>query len=136
MKKLLSIVLLAFSIIASADTPTPPTPGDLPLAICGGDHSNYEYALCAASTCVKTGNIIKDNAGTKYQEVSCTCPILKGKAVAWPNGGGTNMGSSCASKKGEVWSLFAPHLVYPQQASNFKKPVSYTHLTLPTKRIV
>ena len=122
MKRLLGILLLALTVTAWAgDKPTPPTPGDLPLAICGGDHSNYEYALCAASTCVKTGNIIKDNAGTKYQEVSCTCPILKGKAVAWPNGGGTNMGSSCASKKGEVWSLFAPHLVYPQQASNFKK---------------
>ena len=77
--------------------------------------------MCAASTCVKTGNIIEDNAGTKYQEVSCTCPILKGKSVAWLEGGGTNMGSSCATKKGEVWSLFAPHVIYPQEASNFKK---------------
>ena len=123
MKQLFGILLLALSITAWADHEGKPhaTTDDLPITICGGDHSNYEYALCAASTCVKTGNIIKDNAGTKYQEVSCTCPILKGKAVAWLNGGGTNMGSSCAAKKGEVWSLFAPHLVYPQQASNFKK---------------
>ena len=126
MKQLLGIVLLALSITAWADHEgkpheKAPTPAIGTIAICGGDHPDYDYALCAASTCVKTGNIIEDNAGTKYQEVSCTCPILKGKSVAWLEGGGTNMGSSCATKKGEVWSLFAPHVIYPQEASNFKK---------------
>ena len=119
MKHILGILFLALTF--TAQSAPKPASSDIPLAICGDKHPEYEYALCAASTCTKTGNIIKDNAGTKYQEVSCTCPILKGKAIAWPNGGGTNMGSSCAAKKGEVWSLFAPHLVYPQQASNFKK---------------
>jgi hypothetical protein len=127
MKRLLGILLLTLSITAWADhegkphATTPPAPPTGTIAMCGGDHPSYEYALCAASTCTKTGNIIYDNAGTRFQEVSCACPILKGKSVAWLDGGGGNMGPTCASKKGEVWSLFAPHVIYPQQANHFVK---------------
>jgi hypothetical protein len=127
MKKLLGILLLTLSMTAWADhegkphATTPPAPPTGTIAMCGGDHPSYEYALCAASTCTKTGNIIYDNAGTRFQEVSCACPILKGKSVAWLDGGGGNMGPTCASKKGEVWSLFAPHVIYPQQANHFVK---------------
>lgn len=86
-----------------------------PLTICQG-----QYALCAASTCTPTGKIIKVNNGTEYPEVICKCPILEGGALADPAAG--NMKGSCdASGPGHVWSLFAPRVFYPQEASGFSK---------------
>lgn len=83
------------------------------LAICQG-----EFALCAASTCKPTGKMIKVNNGTEYPEVVCRCPILTGGALADLSAG--NMKGTCdAPGPNKVWSLFAPRLVYPQEASNF-----------------
>lgn len=72
--------------------------------ICDGD-----FALCAASTCTPTGNTITLNNGHVKQEVACRCPILNGKALAYPNGGIGNMKGSCdPSSPNNVWSLFSP----------------------------
>lgn len=85
------------------------------LTICNG-----KFALCAASTCTPTGNMIKVNNGTEYPEVVCKCPILEGGALADLSAG--NMQGSCAqTDENHVWSLFAPRLYYPQEASGFSK---------------
>ena len=77
-----------------------------------------KYALCAASTCKPTGKMITGNNGTPYPEVECRCPILEGRAIADTKAG--NMAGSCAPTDGQhVWSLFAPKVFYPQEASNF-----------------
>ena len=83
------------------------------LTVCDG-----QYALCAASTCKPTGKMITGNNGTPYPEVECRCPILEGRAIADTKAG--NMAGSCAPTDSKhVWSLFAPKLYYPQEASNF-----------------
>ena len=83
------------------------------LTVCDG-----KYALCAASTCKPTGKMITGNNGTPYPEVECRCPILEGHAIADTAAG--NMAGSCAPTDSQhVWSLFAPKLYYPQEASNF-----------------
>jgi hypothetical protein len=106
MKKLyLSVLMVIMSGLTFAQT----TPT---IALCDGD-----YALCAASTCTRTGKTITTNDGQTWPEVICTCPILKGKAIADLTGG--NMKGSCAAPTGQVWSLFAPKVFYPQEASNF-----------------
>jgi hypothetical protein len=104
MKKLILILaLLASNAMAGS------------LTVCQG-----EYALCAASTCTPTGNTITVNNGTTYPEVVCKCPILNGRAIADLTAG--NMKGTCeASSPNNVWSLFAPKLYYPQEASNFSK---------------
>ena len=106
MKKLCLTLLMFVSSLTFAQTPTPT------IALCDGD-----YALCAVSTCKLTGNKITTNDGKSWPEVICTCPILKGKAIADLTGG--NMKGSCAAPTGQVWSLFAPKVYYPQEASNF-----------------
>ena len=86
------------------------TPG---ITTCDG-----EYALCAASTCKPTGKTITGSNGIPYPEVECRCPILNGRAIADTTAG--NMKGSCvATDSNHVWSLFAPKLFYPQEASNF-----------------
>ena len=81
---------------------------------------NGEYALCAASTCKPTGRTITGNNSVPYPEVECKCPILNGTAIADTSAG--NMQGSCkATDSNHVWSLFAPKLFYPQEASNFSK---------------
>jgi hypothetical protein len=105
MKHLLFVLLFAFAGTAS--------PGEL--TMCTG-----EYALCAASTCKPTGKTITGSNGIAYPEVICKCPILNGAAIADTSAG--NMTGSClATDKQHVWSLFAPKLFYPQEASNFSK---------------
>ena len=104
MKKLLFILLFSFM--------GPVFAGELTL--CKG-----EYALCAASTCKPTGKTITGNNGIAYPEVVCRCPILKGHAIADTSMG--NMKGSCTAAAGEVWSLFATKVFYPQEANNFSK---------------
>jgi len=100
-------LLLALALLISG------TAGAGGLDICDG-----EYALCAASTCKPTGNTITGNNGVPYPEVVCRCPILKGHAIADTSAG--NMQGSCAPTDSKhVWSLFAPKLFYPQEASDF-----------------
>jgi hypothetical protein len=114
MKQLLAIV--AFVMLSTPVLAQLPTAG---ITLCDG-----EYALCAASTCKPVMNkdgtpkMITGNNGVPYPEVECRCPILKGHAIADTSAG--NMKGSCApTSYKNVWSLFAPKLFYPQEASNF-----------------
>ena len=118
MKKLFIVLAMLFcSNLAQAqpkvtDSGTP----EPDISMCSG-----KFALCAASTCKPTGGTITSNDGQVWPEVSCTCPVLLGKAIADLTGG--NMQGSCVApmvngEKG-VWSLFAPVFNYPQEASNF-----------------
>jgi hypothetical protein len=114
MKQLLAIV--AFVLLSTPVLAQLPTAG---ITLCDG-----EYALCAASTCKPVMNkdgtpkMITGNNGVPYPEVECRCPILKGHAIADTSAG--NMKGSCAPTSDKnVWSLFAPKLFYPQEASNF-----------------
>ena len=110
MKKLLAI--LAFLMLSNSVLAQPSKDG---ITTCNG-----EYALCAASTCKPTGRTITGNNGVPYPEVECRCPILNGTAIADTSAG--NMKGSCtATDSNHVWSLFAPKLYYPQEASNFSK---------------
>jgi hypothetical protein len=110
MKKLL--LLLAF-FVGSVQAQTPP-----PLTICQG-----KFALCAASTCTKTGKTITTNNGVTYPEVICKCPVLEGPSIADLTAGVMKGSCSVPDPETQVWSLFAPRLVegfhYPQEANNF-----------------
>ena len=83
------------------------------------------YALCAASTCTPTGNTIDVNVaggGTaSFPEVSCTCPVYNGPAIADIYGG--NMQGSCAPPSGnnQVWSLYWPKTHIPQAINNWSR---------------
>ena len=118
MKKLFIVLAMFFCVnlvqaqpkVTDSGTPEPD------ISMCSG-----KFALCAASTCKPTGGMITSNDGQVWPEVSCTCPVLLGKAIADLTGG--NMQGSCAApmvngKRG-VWSLFAPVFNYPQEANNF-----------------
>ena len=101
------VTLSASTVLAQVKPATPE------LTVCNG-----EYALCAASTCTPTGKTITGNNGVAYPEVLCRCPILTGRAIADTSAG--NMKGSCAPTSDQhVWSLFAPRLYYPQEASDF-----------------
>ena len=104
--KLLALLLLVLSSGAFAQEVT----------ICRGD-----YALCAASTCTKTGKTITLNDGKSYPEVLCKCPIMNGLSIAVLTMG--KMQGTCVPGAGEVWSLFAPRILegfhYPQETNNF-----------------
>ena len=105
--------IYAFSHIKNSDKAESKTTSGL--TTCDG-----QYALCAASTCKPTGKTITGNNGTPYPEVECRCPILEGRAIADTKAG--NMAGSCTpSDSQHVWSLFAPKLYYPQEASDFSK---------------
>ena len=79
------------------------------LTIC----QNTEFALCAASTCVATGGIVRDNQGMKHKAVSCECPIITGDNIADLNGG--NMKGSCTSSDPTiVYSTFEFSDSFPQ----------------------
>ena len=110
-------LILVLLVVVSAHAATPD------IKLCDGN-----YALCAASTCKLTGGTITTNDGKTYPEVACTCPVLKGKAIADLTGG--NMKGSCAAPdKEHVWSLFAPKFHYPQEANNFvAEPKSATRV--------
>ena len=88
-----------------------------PVKLCEG-----EFALCAASTCTETGNQITitkmDGTQATYPELSCTCPVLNGKAIASP-GTGNMPANSCVAPKGGVWSLYSFKQVFPQEANGF-----------------
>jgi len=114
MKQLL--IILASLLLSTSVFAQLPTAG---ITTCDG-----EYALCAASTCKPVMNkdgtpkMITGNNGVAYPEVECRCPILTGRAIADTTAG--NMKGSCApTDSNHVWSLFAPKLFYPQEASNF-----------------
>lgn len=98
-----------------------------------------EFALCAASTCTpvldsqgKPKMIQVRVAGggfASYPEMSCTCPILKGKAIADVNSG--NMRGSCAApSKNGVWSLYSFRQHIPQAMNGWAtSPLAKTQVT-------
>jgi len=115
MRKILLMLGLLLSAMASHTTTASAQEQKPTLTICQG-----QFALCAASTCEPTGKMIKANSGIEYPEVACKCPILEGGAMADLSAG--NMQGTCAATDDKhVWSLFAPRVYYPQEASGFSK---------------
>jgi len=115
MKQLLAMMAL----VMLSTTTVSAQPSKDGITTCDG-----EYALCAASTCKPvlnkdgTPTMITGNNGVPYPKVECRCPILTGRAIADTSAG--NMKGTCAPTSDKnVWSLFAPKLIYPQEASNF-----------------
>src|SRR5215468_10928495 len=92
---------------------------------CGANDPNYEYALCAASTCTPLPGveIAVNAAGGKtnsFPAAECTCPIYKGLALADVNGG--NMTGHCEPPPNNgVWSLYFPASQIPQAINNWSK---------------
>jgi hypothetical protein len=98
-----------------------------------------EFALCAASTCTPVldsqGNPkmiqvrVAGGGLASYPEMSCACPILKGKAIADATGG--NMRGSCAApSKNGVWSLYSFRQHIPQAINGWAtSPLSKTQVT-------
>jgi len=84
-----------------------------------------KFALCAGSTCTPTGDFmtVADVTGEKriYKEMTCTCPVITGSAIADVKGG--NMKGSCATPAASakypnpIWSLFSVIPSYPQQSA-------------------
>ena len=128
MKKIALILFSVFALSpAAAHAQSDPTKLSGVLQgyqVCKGD----QYALCAASTCTPTGNMITVNVsggGTaQFPEASCTCPVLNEPAIADIFGG--NMQGSCATPgKGKVWSLYWPNARIPQAINNWsRKPAN------------
>jgi len=124
------ILMLLLCVALVLQSPSPPTG----VTTCSG-----EFALCAASTCTP----VLDRQGqpkmiqvrvaggglASYPEMSCTCPVLKGKAIADVNSG--NMRGSCAapSKRG-VWSLYSFRQHIPQASNGWAtSPLAKTQVT-------
>ena len=122
--------MIALFLALLLQSPAPPTG----VTTCSG-----EFALCAASTCTP----VLDSQGQQkmiqvrvaggglasYPEMSCTCPILKGKAIADVNSG--NMRGSCAApSKNGVWSLYSFRQHIPQAINGWAtSPLSKTQVT-------
>lgn len=129
MKYFVAILTLAF--ITGCATPNNTKVSKLEetsheLTVCKG-----KFALCAASTCVKTGKTITTNNGVTYPEVSCKCPVLEGPSIAVLDMGVMKGSCEVDDPKTQVWSLFAPRVVegfhYPQEANDFvRMPKSMT----------
>ena len=110
--------MIALFLALLLQSPAPPTG----VTTCTG-----EYALCAASTCTP----VLDSQGQQklirvrvqggrwatYPEMSCTCPLLTGRALADTAGG--NMKGSCTAPRGSVWSLFSFETNVPQQMNDW-----------------
>ena len=103
-----------------AQSPLPPG-----VQICTG-----EYALCASSTCTPVLNTdgspklitvnVQGGGTAQYPEMSCTCPIKTGPAIADVQGG--NMTGSCvAPGKQQVWSFFAVAEHLPQAMNQWSR---------------
>ena len=122
MKNLLLIVLASIALSSCGTTKTQ----ESELTLCKG-----KFALCAASTCKPTGRTMTTNDGNTYPEMSCTCPVLDGYSIADLTMG--VMQGTCAvdDPNTQVWSLFAPRIFYPQEASDFvQTPKSATKATV------
>ena len=122
--------MIALFLALLLQSPAPPTG----VTTCSG-----EFALCAASTCTPVldskGNPkmiqvrVAGGGFASYPEMSCTCPILKGKAIADVNSG--NMRGSCAApSKNGVWSLYSFRQHIPQAINGWAtSPLAKTQVT-------
>jgi len=92
--------------------------------------ANFDFALCAASTCTPTGNKIEVNTefGTApFDEAVCTCPIFPGPGLADVTGG--NMQGHCTPPtvvNGEptedgIWSWYTFTNDIPQAINNWSR---------------
>ena len=122
--------MIALFLALLLQSPAPPTG----VTTCSG-----EFALCAASTCTP----VLDSQGQQkmiqvrvaggglasYPEMSCVCPILKGKSIADVNSG--NMRGSCAApSKNGVWSLYSFRQHIPQASNGWAtSPLAKTQVT-------
>jgi hypothetical protein len=81
------------------------------------------FALCAASTCTRTGRQIAVNTingGTRnFPEADCTCPVILGTSIANLSGG--NMKGSCEPppEGGQLWSSYQARPDIPQAITNW-----------------
>jgi hypothetical protein len=89
------------------------------LTIC----KNTTFALCAASTCVDTGQTITGNDGTTHEASSCICPILTGNNIADLDGGNIS-NSSCVPPNPQinVYSTFQFNKSFPQKINGHWLP--------------
>jgi hypothetical protein len=82
------------------------------LTIC----KNTTFALCAASTCVDTGETITGNDGITHEASSCICPVLTGDNIADLDGGNISNGSCTPpNPRINVYSTFQFTSTIPQQ---------------------
>ena len=86
----------------------PPNGRERNLVVC----KDTVFALCAASTCTRTGGFITGNDGKTHPAASCTCPVLRGDNIADLAAG--NMEGSCEAPPGYVWSTYEINTYYPQ----------------------
>ena len=125
--------MIAFLLLFALTLQSPPAP-PAGVTTCSG-----EFALCAASTCTP----VLDSQGKQkmiqvrvsggglasYPEMSCACPVIKGKAIADVNSG--NMRGSCAApSKNGVWSLYSFRQHIPQAINGWAtSPLAKTKVT-------
>ena len=77
---------------------------------------NTTFALCAASTCVDTGQTIIGNDGVTHEAASCTCPVLTGDNIADLDGGNISNGSCVPpNPRINVYSTYQFNKTIPQQ---------------------
>jgi hypothetical protein len=82
------------------------------LTIC----KNTTFALCAASTCVDTGQTITGNDGIPHEASSCICPVLTGDNITDLDGGNITNGSCVPPNPAvNVYSTFQFNKTIPQQ---------------------
>jgi hypothetical protein len=118
--------LLVMLVLASAWVALAMAQGLPPgVQICTG-----QYALCASSTCTPVLNAdgsqkmitvnVQGGGTAQYPEMSCTCPIKTGPAIADVQGG--NMQGSCTPPgKKQVWSFFAVAEHLPQAMNQWSR---------------
>lgn len=125
---LLLVVITVVAVWASAQSPLPPG-----VQICTG-----AYALCASSTCTPVLNTdgspkmitvnVQGGGTAQYPEMSCTCPIKTGPAIADVQGG--NMKGSCIPPgKHQVWSFFSVAEHLPQAMNQWSRLPAKTKVT-------
>jgi hypothetical protein len=87
---------------------------------------NTQFALCAASTCVDTGDTITGNDGTTHEASSCICPVLTGDNIMDLEGGNIVQPGSCEPPNPavNVYSTFQFSAIIPQKTGRFWNPLA------------
>ena len=125
--------MMAFLLLVALTLQSPVLPTGV--TTCSG-----EFALCAASTCTP----VLDSQGqpkmiqvrvaggglASYPEMSCVCPVLKGKAAIADVNSGNMRGSCAAPSKNGVWSLYSFRQHIPQAVNSWAtSPLAKTKVT-------
>ena len=119
---LLAKVVFGVASILLAFAPPMARPGGAGEAIPDFRFCQGYFALCAASTCTRTGKQIAVNTITgrtrNFPEADCTCPVILGTSIANLSGG--NMKGSCEPPgTGQIWSTFQVRPDIPQALTNW-----------------